>query len=143
MDRGYSFVRINGMSMQPTLNPDSSCLKRDLVILNRFTDKFKRGDVVTVYHPVHPTLTLTKRIIGLEGDIYSHSDRFVRIPPGHCWVEGDESFHSQDSNTFGPIPVGLISGRVDLIVYPFSRFGTISHTLQNSQNKRVLARKFT
>jgi inner membrane protease subunit 2 len=27
----------------------------------------------------------------------------VRIPPGHCWVEGDSHFHSRDSNTYGPV----------------------------------------
>ena len=27
----------------------------------------------------------------------------VRVPLGHCWVEGDEPFHSEDSNRFGPV----------------------------------------
>ena len=45
-------------------------------------------------------------------------DKAIRIPPGHCWVEGDEHFHSRDSNTFGPVPLGLLEARVDRIVWP-------------------------
>lgn len=30
-------------------------------------------------------------------------DEEVPIPAGHCWVEGDEAFHSKDSNSFGPV----------------------------------------
>jgi inner membrane protease subunit 2 len=45
-------------------------------------------------------------------------DKAVRIPPGHCWVEGDEHFHSRDSNTFGAVPLGLLEARVDGIVWP-------------------------
>lgn len=49
---------------------------------------------------------ITKRIIGLPGDIVQHlrkKDKQVRIPQGHCWIEGDEAFHSKDSNSFGPV----------------------------------------
>lgn len=46
-----------------------------------------------------------KRIIGLPGDwigIHRSSD-VVRIPEGHCWVEGDNPSSSMDSNSFGPV----------------------------------------
>ena len=29
--------------------------------------------------------------------------RVVEVPKGHIWVEGDEGFHSGDSNDFGPV----------------------------------------
>ena len=29
--------------------------------------------------------------------------RHVKIPKGHCWVEGDNIQNSQDSNFFGPV----------------------------------------
>jgi hypothetical protein len=32
-----------------------------------------------------------------------YPDMEVRVPDGHVWVEGDEPFHSADSNQFGPV----------------------------------------
>jgi hypothetical protein len=32
----------------------------------------------------------------------------ITIPEGHCWVEGDNSMDSEDSNTFGPVRVYLL-----------------------------------
>jgi inner membrane protease subunit 2 len=56
---------------------------------------------------VEPKKTLVKRIIALGGDVvrtnYPYGDMFAKVPKGRCWVEGDESFHSLDSNTFGPV----------------------------------------
>ena len=34
------------------------------------------------------------------------------VPRGHVWVEGDNSERSCDSRIFGPLPLGLIKGRV-------------------------------
>ncbi|GIY81412.1 hypothetical protein CEXT_239741 [Caerostris extrusa] len=47
---------------------------------------------------------LIKRVIAVEGDTVKASDmlRYVSIPAGHCWVEGDHTAHSMDSNYFGP-----------------------------------------
>ena len=33
----------------------------------------------------------------------SYRKRLVQVPPGHCWVEGDNVRGSQDSNFFGPV----------------------------------------
>lgn len=41
------------------------------------------------------------------------------IPKGHIWVEGDNSAKSLDSRDFGPIPYGLIRGKVMCKVIPF------------------------
>ena len=32
-----------------------------------------------------------------------HKLHHVKIPEGHCWVEGDNIRNSQDSNFFGPV----------------------------------------
>lgn len=49
----------------------------------------------------------TKRIVALEGDLVTplppSGPTPVRIPPGHCWVEGDSRFNTRDSNTYGPV----------------------------------------
>lgn len=46
-----------------------------------------------------------------RGDIVGKKDidvpggfrRAIEVPKGHIWVEGDEGFHSGDSNDFGPV----------------------------------------
>jgi inner membrane protease subunit 1 len=44
----------------------------------------------------------------------------VEVPPGHIWVEGDNSTASVDSRDYGVIPMGLIQGKVVLRLSPFS-----------------------
>lgn len=115
-DHIFSFGLINGGSMTPSLNPAYSThgisAPRDVVLLNRFTaelDEWEVGDVVVLVSPRDPNLHLTKRILGLPGDVVRFMDpemqsrgaetkgkgkavwSRVRIPPGHCWVEGDSS----------------------------------------------------
>lgn len=62
----------------------------------------------------------TKRIVALEGDIVRTlppwKDKTVRVPQGHAWLEGDEPLRSRDSNTFGPLPIGLINGKIEAIL---------------------------
>lgn len=41
---------------------------------------------------------------------------FVQVPKGHVWLEGDNLMNSTDSRNYGPIPYGLIRGRVCLKV---------------------------
>ena len=52
----------------------------------------------------------------------------VVVPPGHVWVEGEHpegSRWSVDSNTYGPVPLGLLVGRVEAVVWPWARRGWI------------------
>ena len=69
---------------------------------------------------------MVKRVVGIEGDLVRLRrnarvlDRLERdglgggefaggagavvvVPKGHLWVEGDEGFHSRDSNDYGPV----------------------------------------
>lgn len=39
----------------------------------------------------------------------------VNVPKGHCWVEGDEAFHSRDSNSFGT--VSLMTWQWDINIF--------------------------
>jgi len=42
----------------------------------------------------------------------------IIIPPGHVWIEGDNTKNSSDSRYYGPVPIGLIKSRVILRVWP-------------------------
>lgn len=35
-----------------------------------------------------------------------------QIPEGHVWLSGDNLSNSTDSRYYGPVPMGLIRGRV-------------------------------
>lgn len=121
---GY-VARVDGTSMQPILNPDCCT---DYVFLNRWCVRsfvVSRGDVVALTSPKDPGQKLIKRVVGLEGDIintHNHKKPFVRVPEGHCWVEGDNTGHSMDSHLFGPVSVGLITAKATAIVWPPSRW---------------------
>lgn len=46
------------------------------------------------------------------------------VPFNHIWVEGDaeDSRKSLDSNTYGPVSISLITGRVMAVVWPRLRW---------------------
>lgn len=46
-----------------------------------------------------------KRVTALADDlVYADDGELVRIPWGHCWIEGDNAPVSLDSNDFGAVP---------------------------------------
>lgn len=55
--------------------------------------------------PTDPKSIITKRVLALPGDTIKPLRKKdpVAVPEGHVWVEGDEAFHSRDSNAFGPV----------------------------------------
>jgi inner membrane protease subunit 2 len=134
IDVGGYVAKVEGYSMQPVLNPrhnssDYVFLNNWLVATNSF-DKISRGDIVSLISPKDPRQRLIKRVIGLGGDIVeTHGYRapYVRIPQGHCWVEGDHRGNSLDSNSFGPVAVGLIKSRATCIVWPPNRWQFLTH----------------
>ncbi|XP_063754483.1 mitochondrial inner membrane protease subunit 2 isoform X2 [Eleginops maclovinus] len=112
LDRLAYVARVEGASMQPSLNPEggSDC---DVVLLNRWSVRnyeVQRGDVVSV-------MTL------------GYKNRYVRVPDGHFWLEGDHHGHSLDSNSFGPVSVGLLHGRASHIIWPPNRWQRITASL--------------
>jgi inner membrane protease subunit 2 len=109
--------------MSPTINPPQSWF-RDCLLVNKFIKPthYRRGDVVLFKSLDLPNKTIVKRLVGLPGDFISFDDLFARgfvlVPKGYCWVEGDNEATSQDSRQFGPIPLGLLDGRVEGIIWP-------------------------
>ncbi|GAA5969204.1 hypothetical protein JCM11641_007508 [Rhodosporidiobolus odoratus] len=125
--------------MSPTFNPDSSQMYRDIVLVNRYAalaaamgdaSMFKPGDVVALKSPLDPSNLLIKRLIALPNTLVRtrppHAESTVRVPQGHAWIEGDERFHTRDSNTLGPVPLGCMEGKVEWILWPPSRFGPVA-----------------
>ncbi|EFN79441.1 Mitochondrial inner membrane protease subunit 2, partial [Harpegnathos saltator] len=128
---GY-VARVEGISMQPALNPDARY--SDYVFLNRWAARnhdIQRGDVVCVTSPKIPNQTLIKRVVGLSGDIVDrrgYKTSAFQVPEGHCWLEGDHTGHSLDSNSFGPISLGLVTAKATYIVWPPSRWQPLHST---------------
>ncbi|EES10418.2 hypothetical protein SORBI_3006G016800, partial [Sorghum bicolor] len=84
---------------------------------------FSRGDVVVFRSPTYHRRRSVQRLIALPGDwIQIPEKREIRqVPDGHCWVEGDNAGHSWDSRHYGPVPLGLMEGRITHIIWPPDR----------------------
>lgn len=55
------------------------------------------------------------------------------MPEGHCWVEGDHTGHSMDSNCFGPVSLGLVTAKATCIVWPPSRWQYLKSTIPENR----------
>ncbi|KAL9242394.1 hypothetical protein vseg_016396 [Gypsophila vaccaria] len=132
---------IRGHSMSPTLNPSNSNFT-DYVLVEKICLRrynFSRGDVIVFMSPTNHKETNVKRIVALPGDWLRLPDTYdtVKIPNGHCWVEGDNSATSMDSRSFGPVPLGLAQGRVTHILWPPQRIGKVEKEVPQQRLSRV------
>lgn len=108
-------VMCSGPSMEPTIQ------NSDIVFAENLSRHFygiQRGDIVIAKSPSDPKSSICKRVIGLEGDKIladNPPDIFKSrnyVPTGHVWLEGDNLENSTDSRCYGPVPYGLIRGRI-------------------------------
>ncbi|KAJ1382311.1 Peptidase S26A, signal peptidase I [Sesbania bispinosa] len=116
--------------MLPTLN-----LAGDVVIAEHLSPRLGNlghGDLVLVRSPLNPNRSLTKRIVAMEGDTVTYFDplhadaaQVAVVPKGHVWIQGDNIYASHDSRHFGPVPYGLIQGKVFFRVWPPDSFGLL------------------
>ncbi|KAL4944507.1 hypothetical protein BDV06DRAFT_220242 [Aspergillus oleicola] len=135
---------VNGPSMTPYLNEEYETMhtKRDVVLVNMWPfggagwglpwkereRRIERGMVVLFRSPGNPHHVAIKRIIGLPGDRITTREPCLKdsqiVPFNHVWVEGDaaDPKKSLDSNTYGPVSVSLISGRVVAVLWPRFRW---------------------
>ncbi|XP_035188115.1 mitochondrial inner membrane protease subunit 2 isoform X2 [Oxyura jamaicensis] len=105
LDRVACVARVEGASMQPSLNPGGREAS-DVVLLNHWSIRnydVQRGDIVSLV------------TIG-------YKKKYVKVPHGHIWVEGDHHGHSFDSNAFGPVSLGLLHARATHILWPPKRW---------------------
>ncbi|CDH11738.1 probable Mitochondrial inner membrane protease subunit 2 [Zygosaccharomyces bailii ISA1307] len=124
-------AKIEGSSMRPTLNASDNSVSTDWVFLwklnCRAAHNLRRNDVILFKSPMDPSKTFCKRIKAIQYDAvqarHPYPRSVVNIPRNHLWVEGDNVYHSVDSNNFGPISAGLVVGKAIKVIWPPSRWG--------------------
>jgi signal peptidase I len=138
----FSPLYVDGISMNPTFEDG------DFIILNKLDSSYERFDVVVVDED-YAGKGLIKRVIGVGGDTvmcknnqvfvngdllsqdflsdgaYTNDFAEVIVPDGYYFVLGDNRQNSLDSRDYGVIESAYIDGKVNIILYPFDRFGII------------------
>jgi mitochondrial inner membrane protease subunit 2 len=127
--------------MQPALNPDSAIT--DYVFLSRWAVRnlsVERGEIISLVSPKDPEQKIIKRIVGLEGDLIStigYKQPVIKVPSGHCWVEGDHTGNSLDSNSFGAVSLGLVTAKAVSIVWPPSRWQWLQKKVSPQRHSKL------
>jgi signal peptidase I len=139
---GFQVARVEGRSMEPTLNDE------DRLIVNKLAYQIHDpdvGDVVVLLHPHNPRLSLVKRIVAAPGDTVAFLNGVVirngvavnesyiapalrsfetldpvLVPAGFYFVLGDHRNNSLDSRSFGPVPKKYILGRIQVRWWPLA-----------------------
>lgn len=102
-------VAVAERSMEPALRPGDWLLARRRVRSGR-PPPIRAGQVVIARHPGQPDLLLVKRAGRRE-------------PAGWWLVSDNPGAGAVDSAAFGPVPAGLIEGRVLLRYWPWRTGG--------------------
>lgn len=139
-------TRVEGQSMEPNLHTDQR------LVVEKLSYRFhgpQRFDIVVLRLPNQGEDLLIKRVIGLPGEVVEIHDRQVYIngeplyeplinkdtspgrkeaitvPPLHVYVMGDNRNHSNDSRSFGPVPIDNLVGRAWLSYWPPEDVGLV------------------
>jgi signal peptidase I len=136
---------VQGQSMEPNLHNE------ERLIVEKVTYQLfhgpRRGDVVVLQPPGQDEL-LIKRVIALPGETIQVQNGVVYIngealdepwvvngggpdyppavvPPLHIFVMGDNRGHSNDSRSFGPVPIERVIGHAWFIYWPPQEIGPV------------------
>ncbi|NLF14685.1 MAG: signal peptidase I [Anaerolineaceae bacterium] len=139
-------TRVEGQSMEPSLHTNQR------LVVEKLSYRFhgpERFDVVVLKVASQANELLIKRVIGLPGETVEVKDGKVYIdgrpldepflagdtrpgrhgrvvvPPLHVYVMGDNRDHSNDSRSFGPVPIDNIVGRAWISYWPLEDLGPI------------------
>jgi signal peptidase I len=139
-------TRVEGQSMEPNLHTDQR------LVVEKLSYRFhgpQRFDVVVLELPQQGEELLIKRVVGLPGetveirngivhingqpleepflDVQTRPgrDNHVVVPPLHVYVLGDNRDHSNDSRSFGPVPIENIVGRAWFSYWPAENIGFV------------------
>ena len=138
-------TRVHGQSMEPSLHSDQR------LVVEKISYNFhepRRGDIVVLKVPQAGSGLLIKRVIGLAGEkieikggkVYINEQPLEEpylspqaqrdmgatvVPPKHVFVMGDNRGFSNDSRSFGPVPLDNIVGRAWFSYWPLDQLGFI------------------
>lgn len=147
---GFNFSTVRGHSMQPTLEEGEWLFVNKAAVA---FGRPKRGDIIILKEPAaanaddHPYLV--KRVVAVSGDkveirkgkLYvngqQQAEPYIDTPAEdgdygptvvgiQCvFVMGDNRhrYASEDSRSFGAVPLRLVQGRAEFIMWPFSKKG--------------------
>ncbi len=146
-------TRVHGQSMEPNLHTDQRLVVEKLSY-NRYLRQYfgfsgpNRGDVVVIRLPIQSNELLIKRVIGLPGDLVEIHDGQVfvngealgepyladrtagsygptTVPPLNIFVLGDNRNFSNDSRSFGTVPLKNVVGRAWFSYWPLEQIGFV------------------
>ncbi len=138
-------TQVYGQSMEPNLHHSQR------LVVEKVSYHFhgpRRGDVVVLKSSKHDSELLIKRVVGLPGERVEIHDGLVYIdgvplaepyltqrtgghiepivvPPLHVYVLGDNRSFSNDSRSFGPVPLENIVGRAWISYWPLNQTGFV------------------
>jgi signal peptidase I len=139
-------TRVEGQSMEPNLHSDQR------LVVEKLSYRFhgpQRFDVVVLKLPSQGDELLIKRVVGLPGETVEILDghvyiegveldepfvaeetragrqEHITVPPLHVYVLGDNRNHSNDSRSFGPVPIDDIIGRAWISYWPLDDLGLV------------------
>ena len=146
-------TRVHGQSMEPNLHTDQRLVVEKLSY-NRFLRQYfgfegpRHGDVVVIRLPIQGNELLIKRVIGLPGDVIEIHDGQVfvngqpldepylptttsgsygptTVSPLNIFVLGDNRNFSNDSRSFGTVPLKNVVGRAWFSYWPIDQIGFV------------------
>ncbi len=148
IDSVVARVRVENISMEPTLNPG------EFILVNKLAVKLNdvnRGDIIVFHFPQNPKEDYIKRVIGLPGDsivirsnkVYVNNQEITEpyiaaepayngswiVPEGNLFVLGDNRNQSSDSHSWGYVPLNLVVGKALVIYWPLDQFKTLSQPI--------------
>lgn len=139
-------TRVEGQSMEPSLHTDQR------LVVEKMSYRFRgpqRFEIVVLKLPNQGDELLIKRVIGLpgetveihdsqvyvngepldesfvQGDTFPGRAESIVVPPLHVYVLGDNRNHSNDSRSFGPVPIENIVGRAWVSYWPVEQVGLV------------------
>ena len=142
---GFQNYKVQGPSMEPTLRPGQFLLVWKLAYASH---PVERGDIVVFRSATRPTQAYIKRVVGLPGETVESSNGEVCIdgvpldepysatPAYRSWgpitapddclvVLGDNRANSNDSRSWGPLPLSNLVGKAWFCYWPPADWGRL------------------